>query len=253
MIKTLHHQDVRELQLDRPPVNALDPALIQALRQALAAARHDGVNGLVLSGAQARFSGGLDVPALLTLSRDELRETWIDFFGLLSDLAHLPMPWAAALTGHSPAGGTVLALYADHRIMAEGKYVIGLNEVQVGLPVPEFLYQALTHVVGTREAHRMAMTGILIDPAEALRVHLVDHLAVGDQVIPQAVSWVQDVLKKPRKAMLQTRALARRPLHESFKLVSTTLINEIVDQWFSEETQTTLKKLAARLGKVPAA
>lgn len=253
MIKTLEHEDVREIQLDRPPVNALDPALIQALRQALTSARNDGVSGLVLSGAQARFSGGLDVPSLLRLSRDELRDTWIDFFALLSDLAHLPMPWAAALTGHSPAGGTVLALYADHRIMAEGKYVIGLNEVQVGLPVPEFLYQALTHVVGSREAHRMAMTGILIDPAEALRVHLVDHLATGDQVVPQAVAWVQDVLRKPRKAMLQTRALARRPLHESFKLVSTTLINEIVEQWFSEETQATLNKLAARLGKVPAA
>jgi enoyl-CoA hydratase/carnithine racemase len=253
MLKTLEHEDVREIQLDRPPVNALDPALIQALRQALANARREGVSGLVLSGAPARFSGGLDVPAMLKLSRDELRDTWSDFFALLSELAHLPMPWAAALTGHSPAGGTVLALYADHRIMAEGKYVIGLNEVQVGLAVPAFLYQALTHVVGSREAHRMAMTGILIDPAEALRVHLVDHLATGEQVIPQAVTWVQEILRKPRKAMLQTRALARRPLHESFQLVNTALVSEIVDEWFSEETQATLNKLAARLGKVPAA
>lgn len=249
MLQTLDHQDVREIRLDRPPVNALDPGMIQALRGAVSSAQVQGVAGLVISGAPGRFSGGLDVPALLRLSREDLRDTWTEFFALLADLAHLAVPWAAALTGHSPAGGTVIALYADQRIMAEGKFVIGLNEVQVGLPVPAFLYRALSHVVGTREAHRMAMTGSLMDPAEAFRVHLVDQLTPADQVVSTAVAWMQDLLRRPRKAMLQTRQLARHDLRDAFSLVGAPLINEIVEQWFSDETQLALHKLASRLGK----
>ena len=249
MLQTIEHQDVREIRLDRPPVNALDPALIQALRSAMAAASSEGVAGLVLSGAPGRFSGGLDVPALLNLSRADLRDTWAKFFALLCDLACAPMPWAAALTGHSPAGGTVLALYADQRIMSEGKFVIGLNEVQVGLAVPEYLYRALRHVVGSREAHRLAITGLLIDPAEALRVHLVDQLTTSEQVIPAAVEWMHELLRRPRKAMLQTRQLARQDLRDAFTSVNDALIDEVVEQWFSAETQATLHRLASRLGK----
>jgi Delta3-Delta2-enoyl-CoA isomerase len=252
MLQIIDHETIREIRLDRAPVNALDPGLIRELRMAISAAQSAGVAGVVLSGSPGRFSGGLDVPALLELSRDDLRNTWTDFFALLSDLAHLPIPWVAALTGHSPAGGTVLALYADHRVMAEGKFVIGLNEVQVGLPVPEFLYVALSHVVGTREAHRMAITGVLIDPTEALRVHLVDQVVPGDQVVPVALSWMKELLLRPKKAMLQTRQLARRDLQSAFVTVGSTLIEEIVDQWFSKETQTTLIKLASRLGKAKA-
>lgn len=249
MLQIIDHDTIREIRLDRAPVNALDPGLIRELRMAISAAQSAGVAGVVLSGSPGRFSGGLDVPALLQLSRDDLRATWTDFFALLSDLAHLPLPWVAALTGHSPAGGTVLALYADHRILAEGKFVIGLNEVQVGLPVPEFLYAALSHVVGSREAHRMAITGVLIEPAEALSVHLVDQVIPGDQVIPTAIAWLKELLLRPKKAMLQTRQLARRDLQTAFSTVGSKLIEEIVDQWFSEESQTTLHKLASRLGK----
>jgi enoyl-CoA hydratase/carnithine racemase len=109
---------VIELRLARPPVNALDPGLIGGLREALALALKDGAAGVVLSGAPGTFSGGLDVPALLKLDRAALGHTWQQFFGLLSDLAHCPVPVCAALTGHSPAGGTVLALFADYRVHA---------------------------------------------------------------------------------------------------------------------------------------
>ncbi len=252
MLQTHNHGAVRELRLDRPPVNALNPDLLRALRAHVDQAAHDGVGAVVLSGAPGRFSGGLDVPALLTLSRDPLRQAWQDLFDLLSTLAHAPMPIVAALTGHSPAGGTVLSLYADHRIMAAGKYVVGLNEVQVGLSVPEFLYRALAHVVGARQAERLAVGGLLIDADEALRVGLVDELVALEQVIPHAIAWAEQMLQRPRTAMLKTRSLARRDLQEAFLTLTPALLDDVVEQWFSEETQSTMKRLVARLGKAPA-
>ena len=87
MIETTEHDDVREIRLARPPVNALDPALLQATRAALGAAVADGKRAVVLSGAPGLFSGGLDVPALLRLPRDGIRAAWNDFFGLMRDIA----------------------------------------------------------------------------------------------------------------------------------------------------------------------
>ncbi len=249
MIDVINHGAVWELRLARPPVNALDPALMRALRDALADARARGAEAIVVSGSPGRFSGGLDVPALLKLDRAGIADAWTTFFALLRDLAAAPVPIAAALTGHSPAGGTVLALFADHRVLAEGPFLVGLNEVRVGLPVPELLLRALASLVGERHAARLAVNGLLVDPDEALRVGLVDALAPMDDVVPRAIAWARDLLERPRAAMIETRARVRRPLVEAFEALDAPAIDAIVDQWFSTEAQATLQGLAARLSK----
>jgi Delta3-Delta2-enoyl-CoA isomerase len=249
LVSRIDHDRVRELQLARPPVNALDPALIAALRAALKAASDDGCAAVVLSGSPGFFSAGLDVPALLRLDRERLRGVWQDFFALLQDLASYPVPVGAALTGHSPAGGAVLSLFADRRVAAEGPYRMGLNEVQVGLVVPPVLLRALTFLCGEREATRLAVGGLLVDPAEALRCGLVDEVCPLPEVIPRTVAWAADLTKRPATAMRLTRQQARRPLVEAFAAVDGNLIENILDQWYGAETQAVLAALVSRLGK----
>jgi enoyl-CoA hydratase/carnithine racemase len=249
MIDVVEHGAVRELRLARPPVNALDPALMMALRAALAQAVRDGREAVVLSGAPGRFSAGLDVPALLRLPRAGIRDAWESFFGLMRDLATSPIPTVGALTGHSPAGGTVLALFTDYRVLADGPYLVGLNEVQVGLPVPEVLLRALTYVVGTRQAARLAVGGLLVAPAEALRCGLVDEVVPPGEVVGRAIGWAAELLARPRAAMSATRRLARRPLASAFDDFGPEAMESIVDQWFAPEPQATLRALVARLGK----
>lgn len=253
MLTTIDHTRgrgrVRELRLARPPVNALNPSLMDALRVALSNAVSDGCAGVVLSGAPGRFSGGLDVPELLGLDRQGLRAAWESFFALMTDLANLPIPIAAAMTGHSPAGGTVLAILTDYRVLAEGRFVVGLNEVQVGLPVPEVLFVALTRVVGARQAERLAVAGLLLDPAEAVQIGLVDAVVPVDEVIPRALAWVEALLERPPQAMTATRHLARASLRAAFETVTPRLLDDIADSWFAAETQVVLRTLAAKLGK----
>jgi enoyl-CoA hydratase/carnithine racemase len=249
MIDVIDHGEIRELRLARPPANALDPGLIAALRAALADAVGSGRGAIVLSGTPGRFSGGLDVPALLKLDRAGLRELWRTFFALLRDLAACPVPLAAALTGHSPAGGTVLALFADHRVLAAGEFVVGLNEVRVGLPVPEVLLRALAYVVGERRAASLAVGGALLGPDEALRVGLVDEVVPVADVVPRALAWARELLATPPTARSVTRALARRPLVAAFDTVDEPLLDAVTEQWFADEAQTTLRALASRLKK----
>jgi enoyl-CoA hydratase/carnithine racemase len=249
MLETIDHGPVRELRLARPPVNALDPGLIAAIREGLARAVQEKREAIVLSGAPGLFSAGLDVPALLQLDRAALTQAWTTFFGLLRDLAESPVPIAAALTGHGPAGGMVLAIYADYRVFADGPFKIGLNEVRVGLQVPSVLMRALAFVVGERQAARLAPEGLLVGPAEALRLGLVDEIAPVAEVVPRALAWAKEIVALPRVAMSGTRALARRPLAAAFEGFGAPEIAAIVDQWFASEAQATLRALAARLGK----
>jgi enoyl-CoA hydratase/carnithine racemase len=153
------------------------------------------------------------------------------------------------MTGHSPAGGTVLAVFTDYRIMAEGAYKLGLNEVQVGLPVPEVLVRSLAFLVGTRQAARLAVGGLLLDPVEALKVGLVDAIAPADEVVPRALAWAADLLTRPPQAMAATRRLARQPLVDGFETLGEKANDEIMSAWLAPESQATLGAIAARLGK----
>jgi len=247
LLRSIDHGPVRELRLERPPANALAPELVDALADAVRAAPGDGAEALVLSGAPGMFSAGLDVPYLLTLDRDGISAAWAGFYDLLRALADSPVPVAAAITGHSPAGGAVLAIFCDRRVMAQGPFAIGLNEVQVGIPLPPALWAALLRVVGRRTAERLAVAGELVPADEALRLGLVDELASPEAVVERALGWCQKLLALPRGPMLTTRARARRDLCQAVRQGGEREVAGLVDDWFSDETQAALQAMVARL------
>ena len=249
MIITTDHGPVRELQLNRPPANALSPELIVALREAIESAPNDGARALVLSGTPGRFSGGLDVPLLLTLDRPTMARVWRDFYALLRAIACSSIPVAAAINGHGPAAGTVLALFCDWRGMAEGDWKMGFNEVQVGIPLPPVILSALKRQVGARQAERLGTGGLVISAAEAARVGLVDELIPLDRVVGRAVEWCDSLLKLPPQAMTSTRRRARSDLASYFDQGIEREIGEVIAAWWSDETQSVLQAVAAMLTK----
>lgn len=247
MLEIRDHGSIRELQLNRPPANALSPELIDALRSAVIAAPGAGVEALVISGLPGMFSAGLDVPHLLTLDRDGITDAWRRFLQLLGTLAQCPVPIAGALTGHSPAGGAVLSMFFDYRVMAEGPFKIGFNEVQVGIVLPPIFQRAIARLVGRRQAIRIGMAGLMIDAAEARSIDLVDELLPVEEVVARAVGWCESILALPRSAMLATRAAARRDLVEDFAEVPAADLETLVDRWESDETQGALRAMISRL------
>lgn len=249
MIVATDHGAVRELRLDRPPVNALTPELVAALHDAVTKAPGEGARALVLSGSPGRFSGGLDVPVLVDFDRPAMERLWQDFYRLLLALAASPIPIAAAITGHSPAGGAVLATYCDYRILADGDFRIGYNEVAVGIPMPIAILRCVARLVGPRQAERLCGAGLLIPPQEAHRIGLVDELVPLDRVVERAVEWANGMIALPPNAMSKTREAAREDL---VRLMEEGLATEgelLVNNWFSEETQTSLRAVVARMKK----
>lgn len=242
-----HDHRIRELRLARPPVNALNPHLIATLKRAIAQAPNEGAAALVISGSPGSFSAGLDIPALLQLDRDAMRAFWKDFFGVCAALARSSIPIVAAVTGHSPAGGAVLALFCDYRVMARGDYKIGLNEVQVGLTVPDCIQAALRRLVGPYRAERLLVAGAMLDADDALAAGMIDELTDVDHVVTRTLAWLESLLQLPRHAMLGTRAMARADLANLFEDPASLPVEAFLDGWFASEAQATLRALVERL------
>lgn len=253
MLTKIEHEDnIVELRLAQPPANALNPALVHELNTVIHSMPASGTRALILSGAPGMFSAGLDVPVLLKLDRASMEKFWQEFIKLLRTIALSPIPIAAALTGHSPAGGAVLAIFCDMRVAAEGKFKIGLNEVRVGLPVPAVIHAALKRLVGARQAERLCLHGLLITPDEALRIGLVDQTLPAEQVIPAALEWCRSLLALPTQAVAATRKLVRADLTTLFAELGERSHADLMNLWFSAETQTAMRamveQLAARKG-----
>jgi Delta3-Delta2-enoyl-CoA isomerase len=237
-----------ELQMNRLPVNALTGELMVALRQAIETAPQQGIR-MVLSGMLGRFSGGLDVPFLLALDRPSIAAAWRELYALLKTLAASPIPIAAAVTGHARVGGTVLPLFCDYRVMAAGDFKLGLNEVQVGLPLPPVILAVLQRLVGPRQAEHLAFSGVLISLQQALEVGVVDEIAAADQVIERAVEWCRGRLALTAEAMAVTRREARADLVAIFEPDIDPELQKVTAAWWHPEAQSTLRRLWRSWGR----
>jgi enoyl-CoA hydratase/carnithine racemase len=188
---------------------------------------------------------------MLALERDALVGMFIELWRAQRALATSPVPVIFGLTGHSPAGGTVLALHGDYRIMAAGDFRIGLNEVQVGLQPGAVIHGAFRRLVGGHAA-QLLTRGVLMDPATALRVGLVDELCDAAQVATRALELAREICALPREAMLKTRALARKDLIDLFGNPGHALIAERefgnmgAEMWSKPATQELLRKIFAK-------
>lgn len=237
------------LTLNRPPANALSPELLAELDAKLRAAAHDGTRALVVTGKPGMFSAGLDVPLLLTLDEAEMQDFWKAFFGVLRTLALSPVPVGIAIGGHCPAGGTVLSLFADYRIAAAGEFKLGLNEVEVGLPMPPVVFSAFRRLIGARAAEQYAVDGSLIAPDAALACGLVDAVVPPEDVVAKALERAGKLASLPAGALAATRALARDDLAAMFQGLDESVYREMNAVWFGEETQRAMRALVARLAE----
>jgi Delta3-Delta2-enoyl-CoA isomerase len=141
----------------------------------------------------------------------------------------------------------VLAIHCDYRIGARGPFKIGLNEVAVGLPVPDGILAALAHLVGPRLAQRLAVSAELIPMEDALGLGLLDELAEPDRLMDQARDRAAKLVRLPPLAMNSTRARARASLLKMLDPDGDAMA--ATELWFSAETQAGMRALVDRLEK----
>ena len=247
MLQRIEHGEILELRLHRPPANALNLAFLEEIAAALEAAPQDGAAGVLLSGAPGLFSGGLDLVELAALDDPGMVRFVQTFFRVLETLARSPIPIAVGLTGHAPAGGTVLALYCDRRIMARGEYLLGFSEAKIGIVMPRAILSVMELRLGWRNAADLALTGRLFGPEEALALGVVDELVATNDVVSAALKWLESVLALPREPMLETRRRARQPLVQAFASNAGGAAESFLHWWRHPQARAALEAALARL------
>jgi enoyl-CoA hydratase len=189
--------------LANPPMNAMDAALLEEMAnlfEGLAADR--AVRAAVITADGPAFSAGLNLkttPGLDRLGQRRLVDALNNGFGTLYAW---PKPLVAAVNGHAIAGGLILALCADWRIVADTPMHISLAEVRVGVTYPVAPLQIARAELAPSAARRLILLGETIDAASA------EALAIVDERVPPKILLARAVAQAQRHAGLPPQAFA---------------------------------------------
>jgi enoyl-CoA hydratase/carnithine racemase len=244
MIEIVRDDTVDVVKLDRGVTNALSLQLVREIAEALQAVKSDpSARGLVLTSSNEKFfSIGFDIPQLFELSREDFTVFYRAINRTCIDLFTLPKPTVAAIGGHAIAGGCILALCCDYRIIADGHKLMGLNEIKLGVSVPYPADCILRSLVGVRGARDIMESGEFYPPEELLEIGMVDQVLPLTEVLPRAIekakllgSMPQEayrMIKGNRTEIVEAEILARLEEKE----------DSFMDCWFSDEARKRLKE-----------
>lgn len=177
LIQVTREDRLAVVTITRPPVNALNHEVMDALEDAFEQlAKDETVGAVIVTGAgEKAFVAGADItefPNLDSSNGEKLARRGQEVFQKIADF---PAPVIAAVNGFALGGGMELALACDIRVIAENAKV-GLPEVTLGIFPGYAGTQRLPRLIPAGKAKELIFTGAMIDAAEAHRIGIADHL-----------------------------------------------------------------------------
>ena len=251
-IKVNIKDKIAVLSMNRGRSNAINAEMVSELHQMVRNIENDdSIAGLILTGKDGFFSAGLDLIELYNYDEETIKNFWIDFLNLVTRLVSFKKPMIAAISGHSPAGGCVLALCCDYRIMAEGKFIIGLNEVPIGIIIPESIFHLYSFWLGQANAYRFLLEGKLMHTQQALSTGLIDEVVNPESILHAAERKMLTYIKLERNAWQQSKKNMRAELLKKVSADPTEMISPMLAQWWSASTRSILKTIIQNLQQKP--
>jgi len=165
---------VAHITIDDGKVNAMSAAMLGEIAAAFDAA--EGAAAIaVLWGREGIFSAGFDlktfrqgIEASVTMLRAGV--------SLIERILQYPFPVVTVCTGHAYPMGAFLMMAADVRMGAAGPWLIGMNEVAIGLTVPRFAIELARHRL-TPAGFAKVSTAAMFAPEEARRHGYLDRVS----------------------------------------------------------------------------
>ncbi|MEU9383379.1 enoyl-CoA hydratase-related protein [Streptomyces sp. NPDC048279] len=194
-------EGVGTIRLERPPMNALDVATQDRLKElAQEATRREDVRAVVIYGGEKVFAAGADIKEMQNMDHAAMIVRSRDLQDSFTAVARIPKPVVAAVTGYALGGGCELALCADYRIAADNAR-LGQPEILLGLIPGAGGTQRLPRLVGPSRAKDLIFTGRMVKADEALAIGLVDRVVPAADVYTEAHAWAARLAKGPAIAL----------------------------------------------------
>ena len=236
--------NVAVLKLQRNITNALNLDFLKDISSSL----HDleknpQVRAIILTSANDKFFAiGFDLPYLIELEKEGVETFYTTYNKLCLDLFTIPKPVVAAINGHAIAGGCILTLCCDYRFISEGRKLMGLNEIKLGLPVPYPGDRILHQIVGARYAKEIMEIGEFYSPEVSLEMGMVDQVFPSEQMLAKSIE--------------RAKLLGNYPAH-AYRMIKQNRVENVKDEilgsleekqryflkcWDKDETQNLLKE-----------
>ena len=238
-------------RFDKARGNAIDePFTRELLAVAGELGADSGVRGVLLASAHPKlFSPGLDLVTLLDYDRPAMDRFMRLFAEAVWSLYALPKPVVAALAGHAVAGGCILALTADIRILRRGGVQIGLNEVKVGVPLPWSVCALLRAAVPPTSLSEVALLGRNFADDDAREAGLVDELADAEGFEDFCRARLEEFADKDAASVALTKGYLRADPLAQMRAREEEERGPWLDRWFSEGTRERIRQIVAGMGQ----
>ena len=244
IIEVERRGNVALLRMKAGKANAMNVRLLEAIDSTLE--QVDDADAIAITGDGKAFCAGLALPELIQLNRESMLHMIAVFEKVMRRVLAFPRATVAAINGHAFAGGCVLALMCDTRLMSAG--TIALNEVQLGIGLPSIVIEPLRIRVPPSSWGAIALEGRTFTPVEAMRLGLVDEVVEPAALEARALELATSRAAAPiayaqiKRALLAPTLRDWEKRHEEMREVW-------LDTWFSEHAQRTLRATVERITK----
>lgn len=236
-------EGIARVELARGKVNAINEAVVDEMDACFRGLAADpAVKAVILTGRGKFFTFGFDIPEFLNYSKGDFIRYLTKFTGLYTALFVFPKPLVAALNGHTIAGGCMISLACDWRVMVSGKSRIALNEIDFGASLFAGSVEMMRFRAGSANAETAILSGRMYAPEEALELGIVSEVVSDADLEKCARTKALEMASKDPAAFRSIKLLSRKDTAEVMKRKERDSILEFIDIWYSESTWSRLQE-----------
>jgi enoyl-CoA hydratase len=224
------------LRMVRGHGNALNIEFTTALLQALDRLERGGARAGIITGQGNMFGAGVDLHEAVEGGPDYIRRFVPIMQRGFERLARFPKPLVAAVNGHAIAGGAIIMLACDQRLLARGTARVGLTEVRVGVEFPAWALEIARFATPKEHFSTLICTGRTWQPEEALARGLVDELVESERLLERAVEVAEELAAIPPTTFTATKLAVRRPMIEAAQSQAALTHAALLDRWCAPAT-----------------
>ncbi len=207
---------VATLTLCNGKVNAISNEVIAAFHVALDRALQDKAI-VIITGQAGILSGGYDLKVMLSSPQNAIALVTTGSQLARRMLSH-PYPIIVACPGHAVAKGAFILLSADYRVGVEGPFMIGLNEVKIGMTMHHVGIELARDRLRKSAFQRAVINAEMFDPQSAKEAGFLDAVVSADELMKAALAMAQQLKAINFTAHAATKLKVRKKLLETLDL-----------------------------------
>ena len=233
------------VQLNRGKANPINKQMVDELRETFKQLEADAsVGGIILTGTPNFFSAGLDVVELFGYNEEEIKAFMIAFGLMHREMVQFSKPFICVIPGHCPAGGTVLAITADYRIMIDDdRFSLGLNEMKVNVQISKNLVASYSFWLGKSLANRFVLEGRLLKPQEGLAHNLLDEVVPAEALMERAEKKMKQFLMADPDIFAYTKGIIRKEWIAAHEASGDEDLEQTLKVWWKPEIRQKMEAL----------